>query len=118
MRWELPREAWERYLADRDGGTLLVTVRTRPPIRGPVQAGYPQYHRLRDVPVGDQAYRVCRLVDGEAGEFLFVEPTHVPDFTAQGVPYWLQGEALRRWVRDEVECPAKEEVDWEQYWSG
>jgi hypothetical protein len=115
-QWELPRAAWERFLADKDAAALLAAVRANPPLRRPVDADYPEYHRLRDVDLGGEAYRVCRLVDPDDGrERLFIEPTDVPAFDSEGVPYWLRGEALRRWVRDETEYPADDETDWESY---
>jgi hypothetical protein len=114
--WELPRGAWERFLGDGDGGALLAALLANPPLPRPVQAEYPEFHCLRDVDLGGRAYRVCRLVDLDDGqERLFIEPTDVPDLVVEGVPYWLQGEALRRWVRDESEYPTDDEIDWEQY---
>jgi hypothetical protein len=114
--WEVSRSAWERFLSDRDGEALRAAVRANPPLRRPVQAEYPEFHCLLDIEVGGRAYRVCRLVDLDDGqERLFIDETDVPNFDAEGVPYWLQGEALRRWVRDEAEHPAKDDIDWESY---
>jgi hypothetical protein len=113
--WELPRAVWERFLADGDAAALVAAVRATPPLRRPVEADYPAFHCLRDVEAGGQGYRVCRLVDVDDGtERLFLQPTDVPS-PVEGVPYWLQGEALRRWVRDEEEYPADDDIDWEQY---
>jgi hypothetical protein len=59
------------------------------------------------------------LVDLDDGrERLFIEPTDVPDLDRHGVPYWLRGSALARWVREEAECPTDDEIDWEAYRSG
>ena len=113
--WALPREAWERFLADADGAALLSAIRTQPQ-RRPPDAEYPEFHRLCDVVLNGESYRVSRLVDLDDGqELLYIDLTDVPHFDVQGVPYWLQGKALRRWVRDETEYPADEEIDWEEY---
>ena len=114
--WELPRPAWERFLVDGDAAALLAAVRAKPPRARPFDAEYPALHRIRDVELDGVAYRVTRLLDADDGEErLFIEPTDVPDYAHGGVPYWLQGEALRRWVLGEEASPSKDVVDWEAY---
>jgi hypothetical protein len=113
--WELSREAWERFLAGGDGSALLNTFRYQAATG--VDAKYPALHRLRDVLLEGAAYRVCRQVDLESGqERLFIDRTDVPDCDGEGVPYRLQGDALLAWVEDELEHPAKGEVDWDAYY--
>jgi hypothetical protein len=112
---ELPKAAWEAYERDQDETALLAAVAAQPE-RRPPDADYPEFHRLRDVELCGQAYRVCRLVDLDDGqERLFIEPTDVPAYDGEGVPYQLQGKALRRWVRDESAYPAKDDIDWDSY---
>lgn len=112
---ELPRAAWERFPRDGDAPTLAVVVGLLPD-RPPPHADYPAFHRLRDVELAGRAYRACRLAGARDGdERLFIGPTEAPVFGEEGVPYWLTGRALPRWVRDETEHPAKDEVDWEAY---
>src|SRR5262245_57852119 len=103
---ELPFDVWERFLADGNAPALLVAIRSLP-LREPLHdVAHPSFHRIRDVELDGQAYRVCRLVDVDDGEArLFVEPTDTPDFHRCGVPYWLRGPALVRWVREESVYP-------------
>jgi hypothetical protein len=59
------------------------------------------------------------LVDLDDGqERLFIEPTDAPSCDQPGVPYWLRGAALARWVREEAACPTDGPIDWEAYRSG
>jgi hypothetical protein len=113
---ELPTEAWEQFLAHGDGPALLARLLTLPNRPAPQEVTYPEHHRLCDIELAGQAYRVSRLVDLDHGqERLFIELTDVPSFDSPGVPYWLQGAALARWIRDETAYPTKDEVDWESY---
>jgi hypothetical protein len=113
------RRAWERFLEDGDEAAFLEVVRAWPRRRPSADVEYPEIHRICDVELCGQAYRVMRTVDVVDGEErLFVEPTEAPNYDTPGVPYWLQGEGLRRWVVEEGECPAKGEIDWEQYRGG
>jgi hypothetical protein len=113
---ELPVEAWERFLANGDSVALLVRLRSLPTRPSPRDVSHPEYHRLCDVELGGQACRVSRLLDLDDGqERRFIEPTATPHFDSPGVPYWLRGAALARWVRDEAQSPSKDEVDWELY---
>jgi hypothetical protein len=58
---------------------------------------YPELHRIGDVELGGKAYRILRLVDlKDYSERLFIELTQSPNFKESGVPYRLQGAALRR----------------------
>jgi hypothetical protein len=77
---------------------------------------YPWNHRLDDVKIGDQAYRVSRCVT--CGEQLTFTPIAMSAINPEpGVPTWLTGDALRRWVSEEEEQPAEGPVNWEvQRW--
>jgi hypothetical protein len=116
---ELPASAWEQYLVDNDAVALLALLQslpTRKPLR---EATYPIHHRLCDIELGGRGYRVTRLVDLDDGrERLFIEPTDVPHYGETGVPYWLQGSGLIRWIRDEEALPTDDEIDWESYRTG
>jgi hypothetical protein len=116
---ELPSHLWEQFLADGDSSALLIALR-RLPTRKPLQGrDYPECHRICDVQLGGQAYRISRLVDlDDHAERLFIEPTDFPDFTNGGVPFKLRGASLRRWVIEESESPAKGPVDWGEYLGG
>jgi hypothetical protein len=116
--WELPADTWKRFLADGDGEALLAQIRVLPTRSLQSDVSYPEHHRLCDVELGGQAYRVSRLVDLNDGrEQLFIKSISTPSYDQLGVPYWLHGSALARWVREESECPTKDEIDWESYQS-
>lgn len=112
----LPRQSWERFLADRDEAALLAVIRAqawRPP---PRDVEYPEWHRICDVQISGQPFRIHRLVDVEDGEErLFAEPVAKPNLNEPGVPYQLQGEALRHWVLEETRSPSKGPIDWNRY---
>jgi hypothetical protein len=116
----LPRQAWEQFLADSDEGALLAVIRRQPRRPPPQDVDYPEWHRVCDVQLCGEPYRVLRLVDVVDGEErLFAAPGTTPEGEKRGgVPYWLQGEALLHWITDETARPAKGPIDWEQYRPG
>src|SRR5262245_5611044 len=104
--WELPAEAWEQFLVDGNGSALLARVRALPTRPTPRDVDYPEFHRLRDIDLEGQAYRVSRLIDLDDGqERLFIHATAVACLDVPGVPYWLRGPALARWVQEEAANP-------------
>jgi hypothetical protein len=107
LRRPITANAFERFLRDHDAAALLAAAgpaREEPP----GQAEFPEVHRLCDVVVGGNGWRVARVVDVVTGESrLFVEETDVP-LPEPGVPYSLQGDALLEWVRAETESPSDE----------
>jgi len=116
MKSELLAVDWERFVKDGDASTLLARIHSTSPRQPPPGVSFPCLHRICDVELGGQAYRVTRLVDLDAGQGrLFIETTDSPDFLQPGVPYWLQGAALAKWVEEESESPSDDEIDWEQY---
>jgi hypothetical protein len=112
----LPETAWERFLRDHDEAALLALIRSLPERPAPRDVEYPEYHRICDIQLGKQAYRISRLVDVVDGEErLFIEAIKTPNLAEPGVPYQLRGEALRHWVVEESEKPAKKPIDWKRY---
>jgi hypothetical protein len=106
-RRTLSASAFERFLRDHDARSLLAAAASaRDPLaRG---ANWPELHRICDVVVDGQGWRVCRLVDSVTGDrSLFLDPTDTPSGDP-GVPYSLQGQALLKWVRAESASPSKE----------
>ena len=106
-RRTLPANAFERFLRDGDVRSLLSA---EGPTRdhSPGRARWPELHRICDVVLNGQAWRVSRVIDTVTGQMtLFIEPTDTPS-PEPGVPYWLQGEGLLEWVRAETASPSKE----------
>jgi hypothetical protein len=107
--------AFEKFLMDRDEAALLATVREhggRPP---PEKLREPFVHRICDIPLKGEAYRVARAYhrDDDTVE-IFIFPTKTPGFDVPGVPYALKGDGLRKWIEDEL--PRRRmNVDWSQY---
>ena len=112
---ELPVDAWEQFLVERNEPELLAVL-VQLPIVGPPSMEFPAMHRICDVELLGQTYRVCRFVDLIDGrERLFLEPTAFADLEEEGVPYRLRGAALCRWITDESESPSKDAINWEDY---
>lgn len=110
----LPEDAWLQFLSERDEAALLATVHEQPVFHTGDLPKYPHHHRICDVPLQGQAFRVTRCVDEVSGRAqLYISPTEVPDFETAGVPFSLKGESLRQWIIDECEHPTKGEVTWD-----
>ena len=110
--------AFERFLSDGDQAALLAAVREfggRAPSK---DLDSPVAHRICDVQLDGLGFRVVRVADpDDRTTKLYIYPTDSPSFTQPGVPFRLQGEALWRWVEDELRSPADvdEQVDWSRY---
>jgi len=71
------------------------------------RASFPELHRLCDVTVNGQSWRISRIVDLETGDAtLFAERVDVPS-DVPGVAYFLEGAALIEWARAESAEGAK-----------
>lgn len=113
---ELPSQVWEHFLADGDASALLTSLSLVPSYDRPLDVDYPLIHRICDVELAGQGYRVTRVVNlSDCTETLFINPTNVPDYREPGVPYRLSGSALRRWIEDEIDDPEKGPVNWSEY---
>lgn len=113
---ELSAMAWEQFLAVRDEAALRAVLRQLPDGEPPGNADYPMLHRICDVILQGQAYRVSRFVDlADGRERLFIATTQFADPKQGGVPYQLQGVKLRRWICKERESSAKASVAWDKY---
>jgi hypothetical protein len=92
------RIRWEIYLVAGNSHPLLVFLGQYPQAAARCAHAYPYEHRITDVVLGDRAYRVGRCV--LCNERLTFAPIALevacPGET--GVPYRLQGGALRNWV--------------------
>lgn len=91
--------AWEEYLKTSDRDALLFAIEEHA-IPLPAKAEYPHLHRICDVQIGANAYRVMRLADEL--ETLFICLCDTPNLDLGGVPYWLHGEKLQLWIRLET----------------
>jgi hypothetical protein len=113
---DLPTQLWDQFLSDGDESTILAALLLIPIREPPRDVDYPEFHRICDLKLAGQAYRVTRLVDmGDGQERLFIKATDVPNLTDNGVPYRLRGVALQRWICDERASPSKGPVSWKQY---
>jgi hypothetical protein len=113
--WELSPVEWERYIAERNGDVLLAAIGKARTLQL-IKEQHPEFHRICDVEIEGRGYRVCRLLDlQDRTERLFIGPTNCPNYRIDGVPYSIQGAALRHWALDEKMRPSKERVDWEKY---
>ena len=106
-RRALPVASFERFL--RDGDARLLVAAAGPAGEDPASAAvWPEVHRICDLVLDGQGWRVCRVVDAVAGDTsLFLVPTDTPS-SEPGVPYSLQGDALVQWARAEAASPGKE----------
>lgn len=117
QKLEALKRAFEAFLIDGDTAALVEIVKYNR-CRPPQDASYPQHHRICDFRHESTAYRVTRLVVGEA-EQIFIEPTQFADPSRAGVPYDVQGPQLRRWIEDELELLGQPlesgDTDWDYY---
>lgn len=100
---DILKTAWEKYLEDGDSATLLLAINAYGRAL-PDDCEYPYAHRIRDIAIGTDFYRVVRIAD--EFETIYIIPCSTPSVDEEGVPYWLQGAQLQRWVK-----LASEEVD-------
>ena len=107
--------AWQKFLNDRNEEELKEQIDNNP-IDISINAEYPYFHRLQDISLCGSTYRVNRLFDSETHtEEIIIEETSHPRFDEPGVPGWLTGDKLQKWIIDEVREPAKGPVSWEKY---
>lgn len=113
---DLLQEAFDLYLANGDAEALYDAVQ-RHGGRAPDRSlDCPISHRIGDIELHGRAFRVVRLADpDDRTTRLFIYPTENPSDSHPGVPIALRGEALWRWIRDEMECPTEGETDWSRY---
>jgi hypothetical protein len=108
--------AFERFLRDRDEAALLRAVREHGGRAPSKDLDCPVAHRICDIQLAGSGFRVVRVADlDDRTTKLYIYPTDSPSFTQPGVPLRLQGEALWRWVDDELRCPTEGRVDWSHY---
>ncbi|HYE17699.1 MAG TPA: hypothetical protein VEA69_04600 [Tepidisphaeraceae bacterium] len=76
---------------------------------------WPALHRVCDVVVGGEAFRVVRCAGCAERSIVERIRPEVARPDQPGVPCDLTGERLRRWVAAEEESPTKEDVDWDKW---
>lgn len=111
------KQAWESFLENGDKEALLKAIESfSDPL--PDDFDYPYVHRICDIKICDRTYRVVRLADEL--ESVYINECDTGSEVG-GVPYWLKGEKLRRWIRletgDEFDDDYKpeSETDWEMF---
>lgn len=79
----------------------------------PLHMAFEIAHRICDVKVGARGFRVVRVFDPDDDSTkLYIYRTDVPAYTTPGVPFGLQGAALRHWAEGELRSPFEDRVDW------
>ncbi|MNY49106.1 hypothetical protein D3C86_1845000 [compost metagenome] len=73
---------------------------------------YPDAHRLLDLRLGGENFRVCRQISRK--EMIVLVPTEEL-FDTPGVPLWLAGEKLALWAMNEAQDSSDEPTDWSRY---
>ena len=117
--------AYEQYLVDSDEQTLLAAVDAacrQPP---PEEMDTPHAHRIRDLRLRGEAFRVVRTVDPTTWKtrlYIYELPAGYSEI--EGVPLRIRGAALRAWFEDELARLEREEegdevdpgqTDWSRY---
>lgn len=109
------RQAWELYLRAGDETPLLDLIHANPEASAECSHEYPFVHRIRDIMLNGEIYRVIRCIHcNERLMFLPKEAKNV-SLDREGVPYWLTGAALEARAEQEDPDSFGGPVDWEQY---
>jgi hypothetical protein len=92
------KQAWELFLknGDKDAPLKAIENSTDSPSD---DFDYPYLHRICDMEIRGRAYRVVRVADEDESVYINECDTYSE---VGGVPYWLNGEQLRRWIRLET----------------
>ncbi len=107
------KAALESFLDKSDPNSLQHLLTDNSVVCAGVNGDYPNLHRIMDILIGKSWYRVCRKAS--ADEQLFFVPIDAPDNTVPGVPLWLEGEQLRKWIEDEEAEPSEGPINWDKY---
>ncbi len=114
MVTDLLAQAYERYLTDEDEASLKAAILQYGGIAPSPDLDCPIAHRIRDMIVCGDWYRVVRVYNTDDRTCrILIYPTDTPGQQA-GVPYELSGEMLHRWVMDELQEPTDGATDWKQ----
>ena len=112
--------AFDRFLRDRDEEALLMAVREFGGKAPPEDLDCPVAHRICDVQLCGSGFRVVRVADREDRTtklYIYPKDSKSLSFTRPGVPFRLQGDALWRWVDDELRHPRDidDRMNWRLY---
>src|SRR5687768_9186686 len=88
------RRALDEYLRTGDATLMADAIRKAPPSEQ-CSHDHPYCHRICDITLGSDSYRVLRCI--KCGERLFVRLLHGQSSLEPGVPYWLSGAKLSQW---------------------
>lgn len=106
------REALQTFIESGDVRAVATVLMAQPGLVDDATGQYPDCHRVIDLVVGGQSFRVIRCVS-KGEQLSLVRISHAN--ASPGVPLWLTGDGLRRWCADETDAPSKEPTDWEAY---
>ena len=109
------RVLWEQYLLDGHAMPLLAFIEAHPQSMAACGHEYPHLHRVCDITLSGKAFRVTRCFT--CGEELSFCPitTDIHRPYESGVPHWLSGDKLAKWIEDVSNDDPKEPTDWERY---
>jgi hypothetical protein len=112
MGVDLLAKAFERFTIDHDEAAFMAAIQQHGGHSPSSDLDCPIAHRIRDVSLGGDAYRVVRVYDVDnRTSRLYVYPSETPG-EQPGVPYELSGDALHQWVVDELNDPSDGDTDW------
>jgi hypothetical protein len=106
------RVALHNYLTSGDEVELRNLISAHSEIISREFGEYPDVHRLADIKIGGQGFRICRQISQD--ESITLVPIE-EIFDTPGVPLWLTGEKLLLWASNETENPSDEPTDWDPY---
>lgn len=107
---------WEVFLICHNDKSLLSYLKEHPESMEECKHHYPENHRICDILLADGYYRVSRCAAcGERLCFTII-PADAASPGASGIPYWVSGVGLRKWIEEEKEYQQKLEQDQEKYY--
>ena len=102
------RQHWDLFTQDHNAAKLLAFVRNNPTVTTDCGHEFPYLHRICDVILEGQAFRLSRCSTCEEELSLKPIPLEIAHSNDPGVPYWLRGQSLRDWALKTLDDAARE----------